>query len=94
MAEDPPECAAFYLLANSYPLRPPLHTSAFPHSIEAEPLARPLPSWQLLTRQMGVNLGLLSSDMSFAGEGGGFLELARVLSVEVCPNASWEQAKV
>lgn len=70
------------------------HTSASPHSIEAEPPVQPLPSWQQLARQMGVNLGLLGSDMSFAGEGGGFLELARVLSAEVCPNASWEQAKV
>ena len=72
----------------------PPPTSALPHSVEAEPLAQPLLSWQQLTRQMGVNLGLLSSDMSFAGEGGGFLELARVLSAEVCPNVSWEQAKV
>lgn len=87
MAEDPPESVAFYLLAT-----PPI--SALPHSFEAEPLAQPLPSWQQLTRQMGVNLGLLSSDMSFAGEGGGFLEFARVLSAEVCPNESWEQAKV
>lgn len=54
----------------------------------AEPLTQPLPSWQQLTRQMGVNLALLSRDMSLAGEGGGFLELARVLSAEVCPNAS------
>lgn len=49
----------------------------------AAPLVQPLPSWQHLTRQTGVNLGLLSRDMPLAGEGRGFLELARVLSAEV-----------
>lgn len=61
---------AFHLLAS------PPAPAFLPALRHAEPLTQPLPSWQQLTRQMGVNLALLSRDMSLAGEGGGFLELA------------------